>query len=104
MTSVIIQHNNFLTLPKTLLWNLSSLQHLNAQFLVKLTTLPEGFLTGKSHLKTLYFVGSVNLGSQEKDRLPDDLFKGLTSLIKLDLVECPLHRLPNMSDLTVCGV
>ena len=43
VTTVNIQHNNFLALPETLLWNMTSLQHFDAQYLVKLATLPEGF-------------------------------------------------------------
>ena len=101
VTTVNIQNNNFLALPETLLWNMTSLQHFYAQQLMKLATLPQRFFWAKSQLKTLHTVGSVDLGSQE--RLPDDLFQGLTSLIELDLEGCPLHRLPNMDDLTVCG-
>ena len=102
VTTVNIQHNNFLALPETLLWNMTSLQEFHSQHLVKLGTLPERFFWAKSQLKKLYLVGSVNLGSQE--RLPDNLFKGLTSLIEIDLVDCSLHRLPNVDDLKVCGV
>ena len=43
VTTVNIQHNNFLALPETLLWNMTSLQHFDAQYLVKLATLPERF-------------------------------------------------------------
>ena len=102
VTTVNIQHNNFLALPETLLWNMTSLQHFDAQYLVKLATLPNGFFAGKSQLKTLYLYGSVNLGSQE--RLPDGLFKGLISLTKLDLQNCQYYRLPNLDDLTVRGI
>ena len=102
VTTVNIQHNSFLTLPDTLLWNMTSLQHFDAQYLVKLATLPERFFAGNNQLTKLDLTGSVSLGSEE--RLPDGLFKGLTSLAELDLADCPLHRLPNMNDLKVCVV
>ena len=51
-----------------------------------------------NQLKTLYLVGSVNLGSEE--RLPNRLFEGLTNLAELDLVGCQCRRFPNMDDLT----
>ena len=98
VTTVNIQHNNFLALPETLLWNMASLQHFYAQSLVHLATLPEEFFKGKSQLKKLYLQSSFNLGAQE--RLPDGLFKGLTSLTHLDLSDCQYHRLPNVNDLT----
>ena len=102
VTTVNIQHNNFLALPDTLLWNMISLQHFDAQYLGQLATLPDKFFKGKSQLKTLHLQQSVNLGAQT--RLPDGLFEGLTSLAKLDLAGCQCRSFPNMNDLTVCGV
>ena len=104
VTTVNIQHNNFLALPETLLWNMTSLQHFDAQNLVKLATLQEGFFKGMSQLKKLHLTGSVNLGVDPEQRLPDSLFKGLTSLVELKMNDCRFYRLPNLDNLTVCSV
>lgn len=45
----------------------------------------------------VYFDGSTNLGAEQQ--LPDDLFKGLTSLTYLSTPECRFQKLPNMDDL-----
>ena len=66
VTTLNIQYNNFLALPEMLLWKMTSLQQLRADYLVKLATLPERFFQDKSQLKQLYFIGSVNLGVQER--------------------------------------
>jgi len=101
VTTVHIQSNSFRDLPAELLWGMPSLFVLNAQFNIRLATLPEQFFSRQSNLYTLSFTGSTNFGSQE--RLPDGLFRGLTGLRYLDLQDCRYQNLPNMDDLKVCG-
>ena len=57
VTTVNIQHNNFLALPETLLWNMTSLQHFDAQYLVKLATLPERFFRASKKSGNVFRVG-----------------------------------------------
>ena len=97
VTTVNIQHNDFLALPEKLLWNMTSIEQVFAQQMPKLETLPEDFFKGQSRLRRLSFAGSTNLGA--RIRLPDGLFKGLVSLTHLELEECRYQNMPNMDDL-----
>lgn len=67
--------------------------------MTKLGSLSSGFFSGQSQLNEIKFTGSSKLGAVQ--RLPGGVFKGLTSLVVLDLGECEYKKLPNMSDLTV---
>lgn len=64
-----------------------------------LATLPEDFFKGQNQLEEIQFEGLHSLGKQQ--RLPDGLFRGLTSLKTLDLNDNRLLGLPNLDDLTV---
>ena len=87
-------------LPEKLLWNLTSVLHFNAGNMLKLRTIPEMFFMSQSRLEFLTISGAHNLDAE--DRLPDGLFKGLTSLLVLDMSTCNnLQNLPTLDDLTV---
>ena len=92
--------NDFAALPEELLWNITSLVTFHAQYLVKLQTLPEAFFRRQGQLQDIQVTGSISMDT--KERLPDRLFEGLTSLRILYLEQGGKHNLPNLDDLTVC--
>lgn len=69
--------------------------------LTRLETLPEGFFKNQSHLESIEFDFSTNLGAKQSDPLPDGLFRGLGKLTTLSLLICTFRNLPDVSDLTV---
>ena len=99
VTAVDIQANTFAALPEALLSSMPGLLSFNAPANAKLATLPEQFFSRQSQLQSMAFAGSTNFGSTE--RLPDGLWRGLTSLTSIILFECRYQNLPDMSDLTV---
>lgn len=99
VTAVDIQANNFAALPEALLSSMPALQSFDAQSNTKLATLPNQFFSRQGQLQSMTFAGSTNFGSTE--RLPDGLWRGLTSLTSIYLAECRYQNLPDMSDLTV---
>ena len=98
VTEVNIGNNAFAALPPDLLWNMPSLLHFKAEALTHLQNLPERLFVGQNRLTSITFASSTNLGAQT--RLPDGLFKGLTSLVGLDLQNCNYRNLPDLGDLT----
>ena len=67
---------------------MTALETLAANSLTKLRTLPETFFKGQSHLEELQVAKSFTTdGGAEGGRLPDGLFRGLTSLRRLNLVD-----------------
>ena len=94
---VDIRQNELAALPEGLLHGMTSLLFFHAQALLKLSNVPAGFFQGMPQLELITFDGSTNLGAGEQ--LPDGLFRGLISLTILNLGECQIRNLPNVSDL-----
>ena len=100
VTAVDIQANTFAALPEALLSSMPALLSFNAQANAKLATLPNQFFSRQGQLQSMTFAASTNFGSTE--RLPDGLWRGLTNLTSITLLDCRYQNLPDMSDLTVC--
>ena len=64
----------------------------------KLVNLPSGFFAGLKQIDRIDLAQATILGFEEK--LPDDLFKGLTTLTDLHMSQGQFQTLPNLDDLT----
>lgn len=94
----IVDTNDVEALPEQLFWNMTSLQTLNMQYLLKLKTVPEKLFLGLSQLKVLFLTQASGL----QQPLPDGLLKGLGSLELIEIWESRGYgRIPNMDDLKV---
>lgn len=91
VTAAYIQGNSFVKLPEELLWHMESLTYLFARNLIKLVGLPEKFFQNLSQLVGFFFTDSQSLGVQ---RLPDELFRGLTGLKAMGLGGTAFPNMP----------
>ena len=78
-------HNPFATLPEELLRSMTSLVDIGMGNSDELETLPKAFLRPAPQLTTLDIKDSARLGVE---RLPEELFSGLSSLENIDLSDC----------------
>ena len=78
---------------------MTSLVTFKGSFLAKLKTLPERFFASQGRLEVIAATSSIDKTATE--RLPDGLFKGLTSLVSIDIDNSGVQNLPNMDNLTV---
>ena len=98
VTHLRMGHNPFASLPEELLWNMTSLVDISMANSDELETLPKAFLRPAPQLTTLDIKDSARLGVE---RLPEELFSGLSSLANIDLSDCgAVKSLPNLDDLT----
>ena len=98
VTHLRMGHNPFASLPEELLWNMTSLVDISLEVSGNLETLPPAFFKGQGLLAKLVMSNSARLGAKQ---LPEQLFRGLWSLVELNLGDCPsVASLPNLDDLT----
>ena len=90
VTAAYIQGNSFVKLPEGLLWHMESLTYLFARNLIKLVGLPGKFFQNLSQLVGFFFTDSQSLGQ----RLPDELFRGLTGLKAMGLGGTAFPNMP----------
>ena len=100
VTHLRMGHNPFAALPEELLWSMASLVVISMEISTNLETLPKLFFNRSRQLAKLDMRGSARLGAGA-EQLPEELLKGLVSLVDLDLSECAfVQSLPNLDDLT----
>jgi len=98
VTAINLDSNNFVALPEALLWNVPNLLNIDLNQLKNLANLPAKFFQNQSKLTHILINAASVLGAQE--RLPDELFRGLSTLEVLWITASATPNLPSMADLT----